>query len=142
MEAKFQIRSTHIDYKGICENLLATEDSKKIVVDIFNANIDLIIRCLYSCVRLYLSTVKASVLCSDILDILECMDQRSCVKGIILDAFVKFLHLSFWIYYILPPKTKIQQADRLEKKWNIWYSTAQICMKGNIFDIGYKWTSC
>ena len=54
MEAKFQIRSTHIDYKGICENLLATEDSKKIVVDIFNANIDLIIRC--ACIRVCVYT--------------------------------------------------------------------------------------
>ena len=44
---------------------------------------------------------------------------------------------------VSPPKTKLQQANKLERKWNdmwydIWYGTAQLCMKGYILDIGYK----
>ena len=52
--------------------------------------------CVCEClVCLYPSTVKASPVCNDVLDILECMDQRSCVVGIILDPSAKFFHLSF-----------------------------------------------
>ena len=52
--------------------------------------------CVCEClVCLYLSTVKASPVCNDVLDILECMDQRSCVVGIILDLSAKFFHLNF-----------------------------------------------
>ena len=95
------------------------------------------------CVCLYPSTVETSSVCNDALEILECADQLFCVVGIILDTSSKFLHLSFWIYHIPPPKTKLQQVNKLKRKWNnmwhdIWYGAVQICTKGYIFDVGYK----
>ena len=42
--------------------------------------------CECMCVCLQSSTIKASLTCNDVLGILECTDQRSCVVGIILDT--------------------------------------------------------
>ena len=50
--------------------------------------------CTRACV-LCLSTVKASSVCSDVLDTLEYTDQQSCAVCIILGTFAKFLNLSF-----------------------------------------------
>ena len=51
--------------------------------------------CVCMCVCLYPSTVEASSVCNDVLEILECLDQRSCFVGMLLDVFAEFLHLSF-----------------------------------------------
>ena len=50
----------------------------------------------------------------------------------------QFLNLSY-----LLSKTKLQQANKLERKcndmWYVkWYGATQICIKGYTFDIGYK----
>lgn len=96
--------------------------------------------CVYVC--LYPFTAEASVY-NDVVDILECTDQQSCVKDITWEASAKFTHLSFWIHNMSSLKTTHQQANNLERKWNniwfnIWYDTLQICMEGYIFNIGYK----
>ena len=61
--------------------------------------------------------------CNVILDILECIDQRSCVVGIILDASTKFHHLSFGIYHISTSKT----IFRCNRNNTIWHMTPQRC---------------
>ena len=49
--------------------------------------------CVCVCVCSYPSTVKASSVCNDVLDIMEGTDQCSCTEGIILDTSAKSLHL-------------------------------------------------
>ena len=47
--------------------------------------------CECMCVCLQSSTVESSPICNDVLGILECTDQRSCVVGIMLDTSHKIL---------------------------------------------------
>ena len=72
--------------------------------------------CVCVCVCLYLSTVKASSVYNDVMDILGGADQRYCVEGIILDTSGKFLHLSFWIYHISTPKSKFRPIHKTDRK--------------------------
>ena len=91
--------------------------------------------CIFSCVCVYTPfTVKASSVCNDVRDIYDWTDQRSCVVSIILSAFAKILHLCFWNYYISHPKRKLQQANKLERKWY------DLCTgeKMIYIDIGYQ----
>ena len=44
----------------------------------------------------YPSIVKTSSVCNYVLDTLAGTDQQSCIEGIIIDASVKSLHLSFY----------------------------------------------
>ena len=42
------------------------------------------------CMCLYPPTIETSSLCNYVLGTLECMNQQSCVKSIILDASAKY----------------------------------------------------
>ena len=69
------------------------------------------------------------------------MDQKSCVVSIILDPSDKFFNLSFWIYHISPPKVRVQQTNKLERKWDPmrWYTTYLALRKYAWKDIYLIW---
>ena len=69
--------------------------------------------CVSVCVCVY-TPPPWDFVCNIILDILECIDQRSCVVGIILDASTKFHHLSFGIYHISTSKTTFRCNNKPE----------------------------
>ena len=69
--------------------------------------------CVCVCVCVFISTVKASSVCSDILDILGGTDQRSCVEGIILDTFASpFISVSESIKFHLKRRNSGPSRNR------------------------------
>lgn len=69
-------------------------------------------------VCLYISTVKASSVCSNVLRILECTDQRFCFEGIILDPSSKSFHLIFHFQ-------RWNSGPSITGKKTIWYMHRQ-----------------
>ena len=80
-----------------------------------------LLSCVYVSVCSYSFIVKASSDYSDVWDMIEGTDERSCIVGIILGASAKFLHLRFFKIHISSLKTKLQQPKNLERKrYDIW----------------------
>ena len=72
-----------------------------------------------ACVYFYSFTVKGFSVCNDVWDILEGMDQRSCVMNVILAASVKFFQVlssSFLKMSYFTLKDETAAADKLERK--------------------------
>ena len=78
--------------------------------------------CVCVCVCLYSFTVKASSVSKGVWDIIEGMDQQSCVVSINVGASVKFIHLPLLKCHILPPKTKLQYAGKWRENDMIYCS--------------------
>ena len=77
--------------------------------------------CVCVCVCLCFFTLKASYVCKMSGTYLRCTDQRCYVVSIIPGASAKFLDLRFWKCHISPPITKLQHADKLDKKKWVLY---------------------